>query len=174
MTRSTRPQPESSAAESLARAKAALESNDDPTLRALAQQLGEALAVVGDAAAELGDYLSQLPSDAGALESKLARQAQLRTLTRKYAADIDGVLQWAREARDRLAQLDVSEEALTKLERRLGELVVELGDAANDLSKTRKSGSQPTGQSGQRGAVGFGDGRRRVHHQCHADARRRR
>ena len=55
-------------------------------------------------------YLDELPVDASALESKLARQAELRTLTRKYAADIDGVLRWARESRDRLAQLDVSEE----------------------------------------------------------------
>ena len=41
---------------------------------------------------ELGDYLAYLPSDASTLETKLARQAELRTLTRKYAADIDGVI----------------------------------------------------------------------------------
>ena len=84
-----------SAADSLARAKSALESTDDATLRGLADQLGEALTVVGDAARELGAYLKELPADASTLETKLARQAELRTLTRKYAADIDGVLQWA-------------------------------------------------------------------------------
>ncbi len=81
----------------------------------MADQIGEALAVVVDAGRELGDYLDELPADASALESKLARQAQLRTLTRKYAADIDGVLRWAQESRDRLAQLDVSEEGLAAL-----------------------------------------------------------
>ena len=70
----------------------------------------EALAVIGDVSTELGDYLTELPSDASTLETKLARQGELRALTRKYAADIDGVLAWARESRDRLAQLDVSEE----------------------------------------------------------------
>ncbi len=77
---------------------------------------------IADVATELGDYLAELPSDASTLETKLARQGELRTLTRKYAADIDGVLQWAHESRERLAQLDVSEEALAELERRVGEL----------------------------------------------------
>jgi DNA repair protein RecN (Recombination protein N) len=63
-------------------------------------------------------------------------------LTRKYAADIDGVLQWARESRDRLAQLDVSEEALTKLERRVDELADEVAGAATDLSKARSSAAK--------------------------------
>jgi DNA repair protein RecN (Recombination protein N) len=126
-----------SAADNLARAKAALESTDDSTLRALAVQLEEALSVVGDASRELGGYLGELPSDASTLDAKLARQAQLRPLTRKYAADIDGVLQWAREARDRLAQLDVSEEALAGLQRHVDELAVELARAATELSKSR-------------------------------------
>ncbi len=126
-----------SAADCLGRAKAALDSTDDTTLRALVAQLEEALTVVGDASRELGGYLDELPSDASTLDTKLARQAELRTLTRKYAADIDGVLQWAREARERLAQLDVSEEALAGLQRRVDELALELATAAAELSKAR-------------------------------------
>jgi DNA repair protein RecN (Recombination protein N) len=106
----------------LARAKAGLESTDDATLRGLADQFGEALTVVSDGARELGAYLEDLPADASTLETKLARQAELRTLTRKYAADIDGVLQWAGESRERLAHLDVSEEALAGLQRRVDDL----------------------------------------------------
>ncbi|HEY2196630.1 MAG TPA: DNA repair protein RecN, partial [Mycobacterium sp.] len=131
-----------SAADSLARAKTALESTEDATLRALATQLEEALTVVGDAARELGGYLDELPADASMLDTKLARQAQLRTLTRKYAADIDGVLQWAGEARDRLAHLDVSEEALAGLRRRVGELALQLADAASELSKVRSQAAK--------------------------------
>jgi DNA repair protein RecN (Recombination protein N) len=126
-----------SAADSVARAKTALESTEDATLRGLADQLGEALTVVEDAARELGGYLSELPSDASTLDAKLARQGELRILTRKYAADIDGVLQWAGEARDRLAHLDVSEEALAALQRRVDELALQLADAATELSKAR-------------------------------------
>jgi len=131
-----------SAADGLGRAKTALESTDDATLRGLADQLGEALTMVDDAARELGDYLNELPADASTLDSKLARQAELRTLTRKYAADIDGVLLWAREARDRLAHLDVSEEALAGLQRRVDDLAVELATAATELSRTRSQAAK--------------------------------
>jgi DNA repair protein RecN (Recombination protein N) len=131
-----------SAADGLAQAKTALESTDDATLRELADQLSEALTVVGDAARELGDYLNELPADASTLDTKLARQAELRTLTRKYAADIDGVLQWARESRDRLARLDVSEEALAGLQRRVDDLATELAVAATELSKARSQAAK--------------------------------
>ncbi|MGC2652933.1 MAG: DNA repair protein RecN [Mycobacterium sp.] len=136
-----------SAADSLAKAKIALESTDDTSLRALVDELSEAQTLVGDTARELGGYLSELPTDNSTLDAKLARQAELRTLTRKYAVDIDGVLQWARESRDRLAQLDVSEEALTKLERRVDELADEVARAAMDLSKARSSAAKRLAKS---------------------------
>ena len=129
--------PDASAAEGVGRAKSALEATDDSALRALADQLGGALSVIADVARELGDYLSELPSDASTLETKLARQGELRTLTRKYAADIDGVLGWAHESRERLAQLDVSEGALADLERRVDELEAKVVGAATELSKAR-------------------------------------
>jgi len=131
-----------SAADSLGRARAALQSTDDAKLQALAEQISEALTVVADAGQELGGYLEELPVDASALESKLARQAQLRTLTRKYAADIDGVRGWAAESRDRLAQLDVSEEGLAALERQADELQGELVSAATDLSVIRSKAAK--------------------------------
>lgn len=132
------PTPEStSAADGVGRAQAALESTDDSALQALGARLAEAMAVIGDVSGELGDYLSELPSDASTLETKLARQAELRTLTRKYAADIDGVLEWSREAAERLAQLDVSEESLAALDRKVAELEAQLVAAASELTKAR-------------------------------------
>jgi len=130
------------ATDSLGRARAALESTDDVALRALAAQLDEALTVVAEVARELGGFLDELPVDASALESKLARQAELRTLTRKYAADIDGVLAWAAQSRERLAQLDVSEEGLAALAHRADELARGLADAAVDLSKARRKAAK--------------------------------
>ncbi|OBF19495.1 DNA repair protein RecN [Mycobacterium kubicae] len=126
----------------LSQAKAALQATDDATLQGLATQIGEALTVVIDAIGELGAYIDDLPADASALDAKLARQAELRTLTRKYAADIDGVLHWANQSRERLAQLDVSEEGLAALERRVGELGGELASAAVDLSKVRRKAAK--------------------------------
>jgi len=130
------------ATDSLGRARAALESTDDVALRALAAQLDEALTVVAEVARELGGFLDELPVDSSALESKLARQAELRTLTRKYAADIDGVLAWAAQSRERLAQLDVSEEGLAALAHRADELARGLADAAVDLSKARRKAAK--------------------------------
>ncbi|MBF6411370.1 DNA repair protein RecN [Nocardia farcinica] len=109
------PEDGSGALELLGAARARLEAAEDPALSALAPRLGEAIAVVVDLTTELSGYLSDLPSDPGALDSLLTRQAELKSLTRKYAPDIDGVLAWAAEARTRLESLDVSEEALTKL-----------------------------------------------------------
>jgi DNA repair protein RecN (Recombination protein N) len=127
----------SSAVDAVGHARSALEATDDDTLRVLAEQLGGALAVITDVSAELAGYLQALPADASTLETKLARQAQLRALTRKYAADIDGVLRWAQESRERLARLDVSEEALAGLEQRVAELEAQLAAAATELTKAR-------------------------------------
>jgi DNA repair protein RecN (Recombination protein N) len=126
-----------SASANVASAKATLQSTDDSALQALGDRLADAVAVIGDVAGELGDFLSELPSDASTLESKLARQGELRGLTRKYAPDIDGVLVWAKESRDRLSQLDVSEEALAGLQKRVDEMHAKVVSAAAELTKAR-------------------------------------
>ena len=131
-----------SALDAAAQARAALAATDDSALRALGERLVEAIAVVGDVAGELGDYLAELPSDASTLETKLARQAELRNLTRKYAADVDGVLQWAADARQRLAQLDVSEEALAGLQQQVDELHDTVVAAGAALTKVRAKASK--------------------------------
>ncbi|MCX6482047.1 MAG: DNA repair protein RecN [Mycobacterium sp.] len=127
-----------SATDFLVHAITLLESSDDTALIALGRQLTDALTVIGDVGRELGDFLAALPTDASALENKLARQGELRTLIRKYAADVDGVLSWASDSRQRLAALDVSEEALSGLGRRVEELASEVGACAVELSKKRR------------------------------------
>lgn len=127
----------SAATDRLGQAKAALAATDDTDLQALGGQLGEVLTVVGDVARELGGYLDGLPTGADALDAKLARQAELRTLTRKYASDIDGVLSWATESRNRLAALDVSEETMVALSDRVEELTEQVVATATELSAAR-------------------------------------
>jgi DNA repair protein RecN (Recombination protein N) len=103
------------ALDALGVARSRVEGAEDPALAALSPRLAEAIAVVVDLTTELSGYLSDLPSDPGALESMLSRQAELKSLTRKYAPDIDGVIAWAEQARTRLDSLDVSEETLAAL-----------------------------------------------------------
>jgi DNA repair protein RecN (Recombination protein N) len=114
-----------------------LESSGDTFLGGLGGRLSEVLSVLGDVASELGGFLADLPTDASALETRLNRQAELRSLTRKYAADVDGVLRWAAEAREALARLDVSEEALAGLSRRVEEFAAQVAGAATELTAMR-------------------------------------
>ena len=67
-------------------------------LRELAPRLEEASTLLTDVGSELGSYVETLDADPALLEKVLARQADLKRLTRKYAADVDGVLAIAREA----------------------------------------------------------------------------
>jgi DNA repair protein RecN (Recombination protein N) len=128
---------EVSASSAIGAAVTALETTDDTALQALGRQLADALTVVGDVSHEIGAFLADLPTDASTLENKLARQAELRSLTRKYAADVDGVLEWAADSRGRLAQLDVSEEALAELAHRVDELAARVVRAAGEVTAAR-------------------------------------
>ena len=143
----------------VAQARTALEGGRDSALAVLADQLSTALTLIADVASELASYLDELPNDASALETKLARQAQLRTLTRKYAADIDEVLAWAERARGRLTQLDVSEEALTALGRTVDELAAKVAGAAADLTKTRAKAAKELSKAvtGELSGLAMGD-----------------
>ncbi len=131
------PEDGSGALELLGAARARVESAEDPALSALAPRLGEAIAVVVDLTTELSGYLSDLPSDPGALDSLLTRQAELKSLTRKYAPDIDGVIAWAEESRTRLASLDVSEEALAKLASEVDLAAAKVAETAKKLTAAR-------------------------------------
>src|SRR5690606_31153690 len=126
-----------SALDLLGEARARIDGSDDQVLRELGPRLAEAITVLTDVTSDLSGYLSGLPSDPGALDSLLTRQAELKTLTRKYAADIDGVLAWAQEARDRLSGLDVSAEALDKLAAEVDAEAAATAEAATALSAAR-------------------------------------
>ncbi|WP_278265199.1 DNA repair protein RecN [Nocardia sp. AG03] len=145
-------------------ARARLDSADDPALTALAPRLGEAIAVVVDVTTEISGYLSELPSDPGALDSMLTRQAELKSLTRKYAPDIDGVIAWADESRARLDSLDVSEDALAKLAAEVETAAGKVREAARKLSaaRTKAAGKLATAVSTELGGLAMGKARLEV------------
>ncbi|MBJ8348222.1 DNA repair protein RecN [Antrihabitans sp. YC2-6] len=121
----------------LGTARSRIESSDDPALSALGPRLDEAISVVTDVSAELTSYLSDLPSDPNALDSLLTRQAELKQLTRKYAADVDGVLAWMDKASERLSKIDVSADALAELTKRVDEGALAAAAAAAKLTAAR-------------------------------------
>ncbi|MBF6183583.1 DNA repair protein RecN [Nocardia otitidiscaviarum] len=142
----------------LGTARARIEAAEDPALAGLAPRLGDAISVVVDLTTELSSYLSDLPSDPGALDTMLTRQAELKTLTRKYAPDIDGVIAWANEARTRLDSLDVSEEALSALSAEVDSAAEKVREAARKLTaaRTKAAGKLATAVSAELSGLAMG------------------
>ncbi|MEV6066554.1 DNA repair protein RecN [Nocardia sp. NPDC052001] len=154
----------SGALELLGGARARLDTAEDPALTALAPRLGEAISVVVDLATELSSYLSDLPSDPGALDSMLTRQAELKSLTRKYAPDIDGVIAWADQSRTRLESLDVSEEALAALAADVEAKAEKVREAARKLTvaRSKAAGKLASAVSTELGGLAMGRARLEV------------
>jgi DNA repair protein RecN (Recombination protein N) len=113
------------------------QSTVDPLLGELATRLEEAATLLADVAVELSAYLASLDADPDRLQAVYERRAALRALTRKYADDIDGVIAWADRARQRLSDLDVSDEALEELDRERQRLAGEVAIAASRLRAAR-------------------------------------
>ncbi|UGT45037.1 DNA repair protein RecN [Nocardia yamanashiensis] len=154
----------SGALDLLGTARARIEAAEDPALAVLGPRLGEAISVVVDLATELSSYLSDLPSDPGALDTMLVRQAELKTLTRKYAPDIDGVIKWADEARTRLESLDVSEEALSAMAKDVEAAAEKVRETAKKLTaaRTKAAGKLASAVSTELGGLAMGRARLEV------------
>ncbi|MGH3948786.1 MAG: DNA repair protein RecN [Pseudonocardiaceae bacterium] len=117
----------------------------DRALTDLEPSLAQAAVLLADVGVELGRYLDELDADPQRLEEALARQAELKKLTRKYAADVDGVLAWAEDARLRLSTMDTSEEALAALAAERDDLAAELSGHAARVSKARSAAADELG-----------------------------
>ncbi|SNT05111.1 DNA replication and repair protein RecN [Geodermatophilus pulveris] len=126
----------------LAIAERALAGSDDPTLVMLAQDLTDAVAVVSDVAGQLATYVADLDADPARLAEVLDRRAAITALVRKYAdvgEGVAGVLGWAEDARRRLDELDVSDEALEALEAARDAARAEVDDLGAQVSAGRRA-----------------------------------
>jgi DNA repair protein RecN (Recombination protein N) len=118
----------------------------DGALDALGGRLTDLVTAANDIGAELADYEAQLDADPARLAAVHQRRSELAALTRKYGADVAAVLEWAADARVRLAAADTSDEALAELTaardraqaeylRIAGEVSERRTKAATDLSR---------------------------------------
>ncbi|GAB3229561.1 DNA repair protein RecN [Glycomyces halotolerans] len=114
----------------------------DAKIGEFADRLGEAAALLSEAAVDLSRYLEELDADPSRLEEIYQRQAALKSLYRKYAEDLPGVLAWAENARKRLSELDVSDERVTELESRHADLQARAAELASQLRASRKSAAE--------------------------------
>ena len=134
-----------SAVGQLTAARRCLESAGDDKLRALSQAVREAGVLLTDVGMELSAYLDELDADPERLQTIMERQAVLRTLTRRYGADVDAVLDWAAAARVELASLDTSDEAIAALQEQEKKLAAAVVAAGRRLTRARTSRAEQLG-----------------------------
>ena len=137
--------PGPAASTALGKAQEALSGSSDEVLQQIGERLAEVNTLLADISAELGGYLEDLPADPNLLEVSLQRQQDLKSLTRKYADDIDGVLAWREHAAAKLAGLDTSNEALEVLKAKVMTAESEMIEAASQLTKARRACAQALG-----------------------------
>jgi DNA repair protein RecN (Recombination protein N) len=118
------------------------QSTVDAKLGELSGRLAEAATLVADVAAELSSYLDSLDADPARLQVIYERRAALRSLTRKYAEDVAGVIAWADRARARLAELDTSDELLEELDRERLRLAGEVAELAAAVTVGRRAAAE--------------------------------
>ena len=138
---------EDAASTLVGRAAAALDGASDAVLKELGTRMHEVASLLGDVSAELGSYVAELPSDPDELDRLLQRQQELKTLTRKYAPDIAGVLAWRAKAAERLARIDTSDEAIEALKERVATAEKEMRTRAKALTKARVAAAAELGQA---------------------------
>ncbi|WP_338675702.1 DNA repair protein RecN [Streptomyces sp. SCSIO 30461] len=109
----------------------------DPALAALADRMGEISILLADVAGELAGYADNLDADPLRLTVVEERRAALTGLTRKYGADIDGVLAWAEESTRRLDELDGDDDRIGELTAERDALRAELSGLAQALTDAR-------------------------------------
>ncbi|QRZ61000.1 DNA repair protein RecN [Rothia sp. ZJ932] len=121
-----------------ARAAVLNEADADEDLRAIAQRLNEALINITDIVDDISGYSATLDSEGPERLAEVeTRRAQLKTLTRKYGADIAEVLEWADQSRTRLSQLSDDPARNDELESELRELRDTLSTLAQSLFEAR-------------------------------------
>ncbi|HEY7007721.1 MAG TPA: hypothetical protein VH395_02205, partial [Jatrophihabitantaceae bacterium] len=135
-----------------ARRQLAQQSGADPELDALARRLVDLAALASDLGAEFGAYAEALDADPERLEQVEARRAVLADLVRKYAdgtggADLAAVRLWAKQAVERLADIDVSDEAIAALAQRRDEARAVVVRMSKEISAQRQRAAERLGSA---------------------------
>jgi DNA repair protein RecN (Recombination protein N) len=117
----------------------------DPVLGGLAGRLSEAAYLLSDVAADLASYTESLDSDPARLAVVQERRAILGRLVRAYggpSGDLGGVLEWAKQAGTRLAELEGDTDKIVSLAAEEAELATQVGSLAADLTALRSAAAE--------------------------------
>ncbi len=114
----------------------------DPLLAGLADRLSEASYLISDVAGELASYTESLDSDPARLAAVQERRAALGRLIRAYGAaagDVAAVLDWAKQAGSRLAELEGDNDKIAALAGEEASLRAEVASRAARLTALRSA-----------------------------------
>jgi DNA repair protein RecN (Recombination protein N) len=118
----------------------------DSELDAMTDRLTDLVALAADLGADFGAYTDALDADPARLEQIEARRAVLAALVRKYAdgpdPDLAAVQDWAKRAAERLADIDVSDEAIAALAARRDSAGAALTALAAELTTLRSAAAE--------------------------------
>jgi DNA repair protein RecN (Recombination protein N) len=129
----------------------------DPVLAGLASRLSEAAYLLSDIAADLASYTESLDSDPARLAAVQERRATLSRLIRAYggaspevspevspemSTALAGVLDWAKQAGVRLADLEGDTDKISALAEEEAELATQVGSLAADLTALRSAAAE--------------------------------
>jgi DNA repair protein RecN (Recombination protein N) len=117
----------------------------DPAVAALADRLADVTYQLTDVASDIAAYAAGLETDPLRLAAVHDRHAALADLTRRYADDLEGVLEWARQSAERLAELDADGESIDDLQAEGVALQAELSRLAAGLSARRLAAAERFG-----------------------------
>lgn len=110
----------------------------DERLDVQAGRLAEAGIELADIASELQRYAADVDIDPARLAAVADRRAALNTLTRRYGPELEDVLEWARQAAERVLDLDDDDERIAALEAELATLQPEVEQLAEQLREARR------------------------------------
>ncbi|HYB18914.1 MAG TPA: DNA repair protein RecN [Streptosporangiaceae bacterium] len=117
----------------------------DPALAGLAERLSEAAYQVSDLATELASYTEAVDSDPVRLAAVQERRAALSRLVRAYggvSGDVAGVLDWAKQASSRLADLEGADDKITALAAEEASLGSQVASLAAELTALRSAAAE--------------------------------
>ncbi len=138
----------------------------DETVKPALERLGAATEMLGEMASEMSSYVESVADDPDRLEEIELRLDLLESLKRKYGDSIEAVVEFGREAKERLSALKNADERAGDLEGGLeniegilgewaGELSVKRREAADGLAKAVAANMHELGMEEARFAVNF-------------------
>lgn len=151
---------EGSAAETLSKALNALRqmAETDKSLENAAQELASALAIAEDTASTVAAYRDSLDADPETLDKLLSRHEDLRRAKAKYGPSLNDVFAFAQSLREKINNLDFSEENAAKLKQALEKQDKKLLSLNEELTKKRLKAAAKLAElvRGEIAPLGFG------------------